>query len=194
MGLTDLDDLVNRCIDPGSKAMLKEAVACYHAGAYRACIVSTWIAVVFDFIAKLNDLSVSGNGEAKALVEQLESARRSEDIPTSLKFENSLVKTAEKFDLLAPVESTDLERLKEDRHRCAHPSQIGPEEPYMPSAELARGHIFHAVNHLLARRPVQGQRELDRIWKGTIESVYFDEERAEAALRSVSGVVARGGF
>ncbi|MEM1394735.1 MAG: hypothetical protein AAGG00_15880 [Cyanobacteria bacterium P01_H01_bin.150] len=49
----DLDELVVRCRDKQAKQFIKEAIACYKAGAYRTCIVATWNAVVFDFLHKL---------------------------------------------------------------------------------------------------------------------------------------------
>ncbi|MEM7580169.1 MAG: hypothetical protein AAF316_10000 [Cyanobacteria bacterium P01_A01_bin.80] len=49
----DLDELVVRCRDKQAKQFIKEAIACYKAGAYRSCIVATWNAVVFDFLHKL---------------------------------------------------------------------------------------------------------------------------------------------
>ncbi len=48
--LIDLDELVLRCRDKTTKDYIQEAVSCYRAGAFRSCIVSTWNAVVFDFI------------------------------------------------------------------------------------------------------------------------------------------------
>ena len=48
----DLDELVVRCRDKQAKQFIKEAIACYKAGAYRSCIVATWNAVVFDFLHK----------------------------------------------------------------------------------------------------------------------------------------------
>jgi hypothetical protein len=54
----DLDELILRCRDKASKKLIQEAVSCYRAGAYRSCIVSTWNAVVFDFLHKLRELDL----------------------------------------------------------------------------------------------------------------------------------------
>jgi len=52
----DLDELIVLCRDKSAKKFIQEAVDCYRAGAYRSCIVSTWNAVVFDFIHKKQTL------------------------------------------------------------------------------------------------------------------------------------------
>jgi hypothetical protein len=54
--IADLDELVLKCQGKGTAMHLREAVACYHAGAMRAAILATWIAVAFDFIDKISTL------------------------------------------------------------------------------------------------------------------------------------------
>ena len=89
----------------------------------------------------------------------------------------------ERFDLLSPVEAVDLARLRDDRHRCAHPSQQSAEEPYEPPAELARTHLRNAVVHLLARPPLQGTKAWDRVWRAVTSEYFPDSEKdAIAAL------------
>ncbi len=55
--LTDLDELVLTVRDKVSLSYILEAVNTYRAGAYRAAIVSTWIAVSYDIIAKIRELN-----------------------------------------------------------------------------------------------------------------------------------------
>ena len=69
--IADFDELVLKCRTEAAKDHITEAIACYYAGAYRACIVTTWIAVVFDIIKKLYELNVSGNKSAKKEIEQI---------------------------------------------------------------------------------------------------------------------------
>jgi hypothetical protein len=57
MSLGDLDELVISCRTEEARAYVSEAVACYKAGAFRACIVATWIAVVYDLLAKIRELA-----------------------------------------------------------------------------------------------------------------------------------------
>jgi len=43
-----------------ARAYIREAIACYKSGANRASVVSAWVAVTFDVIDKIYDLSLAG--------------------------------------------------------------------------------------------------------------------------------------
>jgi hypothetical protein len=43
--LADLDELILRCRSKQARQYIAEAVACYRAGAFRSCIVATWVVV-----------------------------------------------------------------------------------------------------------------------------------------------------
>lgn len=183
--LTDLDELVLLCRDERAKAYLREAVASYRVGAFRAAIVATWIAVCFDFIEKLQELALAGDKEAEEQVVKLEKIRSSGDITSALKFERGLLTVArDKFEFISPLEFIDLEHLQEDRNRCAHPSLIAEGQAYNPSAELARFHISSAVRKVLQHPPAQGKYALDRLIK-EVASDYFPTT-AEAANEYLS--------
>jgi hypothetical protein len=169
----DLDELIVRCRDKQAKQFIKEAVACYKAGAYRSCIVATWNAVVFDFLHKLTELKLLGDGEASKLLEQFEKLSSEKKVKELWQFESDIPKKALKpFELISIVEMSDIERLFEDRSRCAHPSMTSLEEPFEATAELARYHLRSAVTHLLERPPVQGRAARDRVFQD-IKSEYF---------------------
>lgn len=171
--LTDLDELILRCRDDRAKAYMYEAVVSYRAGAFRSAIVATWIAVCFDFIEKLQELSLAGDKEAENQIIELEKIRSSGDVARALKFERELLSIArDKFELISPLEFIDLARLQEDRNRCAHPSLVTEGQAYNPSAELARLHISSAVNNVLQHPPAQGKYALDRLVK-EVASDYF---------------------
>ena len=70
--LADIEALILRCKSEQSKEYIAEAVLCYRSGAYRAAIVSIWIAVVFDLVDKIRELALSGDGNAQTLKEQYE--------------------------------------------------------------------------------------------------------------------------
>src|SRR5260370_12457485 len=169
--LTDLDELLLRCRDPQSKVFLAEAIACYRAGAYRSAIISTWIAVVFDLIGKFKELALTGDIEAQNAVNDIERMYLSDDFVAALRFERDILKNArEKFQLISFIEEEDLQRLFNDRNRCANPSLRSLEEPYQPSGELVRAHIYNAVVALLQHPPVQGRKAL----QGILEAVESD--------------------
>lgn len=146
--LSDLDELVLSCRTDQSKEYISEAVACYRAGAYRAVIVNAWIAIVYDLIDKMKELSASGDGAAKKIIDDFEKHQKQIDegneqaIKSSLEFERNILQTAKnEMEFFDQQQLIDLSRLREDRHRCAHPSFHRIDEPYRPSAEQARVHL-----------------------------------------------------
>jgi hypothetical protein len=184
--LSDLDELILKCRDQKAKSYIREAVACYKAGAFRSAIVSTWIAVSFDILDKLKELSLAGDKEAERQIESFDKARRIGDVANSLKFEREiLVVCRDKLELISHVEFIDLNRLQEDRNRCAHPSMASDGEVFNPSAELARMHIRSAVEHLLQYPPAQGKYALDSL-TSEVASEYFptDVKKAVVAFES----------
>ncbi|WP_310452550.1 hypothetical protein [Sulfuritalea sp.] len=190
--LADIEALAVRCRSDQSKGYVAEALQCYRAGAYRASIVSTWIAVVFDLIDKIRELAVSGDLAAKTIegryetyIKQIEQNNPS-GIKSALEFEREILETCRnQLQFFDPQQFIDLTRLREDRHRCAHPSFQRIGVPYQPSAEQARVHVRNAVVHVLAQPPVQGKAALAEL-KTLVSSAYFptDDQKAVAQLQN----------
>lgn len=190
----DLDELIVRCKDKQTKKFIREAVACYQAGAYRSCIVSTWNAVVFDFLHKLRELDILGNKQASEELKKFESLRNSHKYRDLWQFESAIPdKAVEPFEFISNVEKSDIERLFEDRSRCAHPSMTSLEEPFEATGELARYHLRSAVMHLLEREPVQGRAASERIFR-EIDSAYFPTNAEEAITCFRKGPLSRARF
>ncbi len=180
--LYDLDELVLKCRDEKAKSYIRESVSCYKSGAFRSTIVSTWIAVSFDIIDKLKELSLAGDKEAEKQLEEFEKARKAGDIAQSLKFERDILVIArDKLELISHIEFIDLERLQQDRNRCAHPSMTSDGEIFNPSAELARVHIRIAVEYLLQYPPAQGKYALESLVK-EVNSEYFPTSQDKAFI------------
>ncbi|MGX2029760.1 hypothetical protein [Methylocaldum gracile] len=184
--LSDLDELILKCRDERAKSYIKESVSCYKSGAFRSAIVSTWIAVSFDIIDKLKELSLAGDKEAEKQLEEFEKARKAGDIAKSLKFERDILAIArDKLELISHVEFIDLDRLQQDRNRCAHPSMTSDGEIFNPSAELVRMHIRSAVEYLLQFPPAQGKYALESLIN-EVRSEYFptDVNKAVTAFEN----------
>ncbi|MEH2091643.1 hypothetical protein [Nostoc sp.] len=187
--LADLDELVLRCRDKSTKEYIQEAVTCYRAGAFRSCIVSTWNAVVYDFIHKLRQLEQTGHSNAKQKLEEFEELRANQDninnLIKILAFEKSVPDLAlREYEFISPLEYSDLKRLLEDRNRCAHPSMQSLEETFQASAELARYHLRNAVIYLLQHPPVQGRAALKTIWDQISAELFpIDVDEAVITLR-----------
>jgi len=180
--LSDLDELVLKCRNKKAKNYIREAVACYKSSAFRSAIVSTWIAVSFDIIDKIRDLTLAGDKEAEKQLEQFDKAREANDLARSLQFEREILKVArDKLELISQVEYIDLERLQQDRNRCAHPTMTSDGEIFNPSAELARVHIRCAIDHLLQYPPAQGKYALSKLLK-EVDSNYFPVSVSDAFI------------
>ena len=72
----DLDELVLECRDDRARENIREAVLAYRGGAYRSTIVSTWVAVAFDYVSKLNELALAGDKQAQERAAAFETIRR----------------------------------------------------------------------------------------------------------------------
>ena len=188
--LADLDELVLACESPVSAEYLDEAVACYRAGAYRAAIVATWVAVAYDYLDKLRELELSGDGQAASEIAKWDAAHPSTEIGDLLELERGMLDTARTpFELLSEIEHDDLTRLRTDRHRCAHPSHDHAGEPYQPTAEQARAHMRNAVEHLLSRPPVQGRAALEQLMRD-VDRASFPTDVDDAVRRLETGPLA----
>ena len=182
MTLIDLDELILKVRDQLSRRYYKEAIRSYQAGVYRAAIISTWIAVVYDIISKIRELQTQGDKAANKFITDLDKAVTNNTIPHLQAIEQGILETArDGFELLSKTEYEDFRRLMDDRHRCAHPAFNEDNALFEPTAELVRAHLRHAVLHLLQHKPVQGNSALLRI-QGDILRDSFPTE-AEAAQR-----------
>ena len=171
--LADLDELVLSCRNKASRELIREAVLCYKAGAFRSAIVNTWIAVAFDLVEKLRELALGGDKQADQEVNHFELIQGNRDFPGALKFERELLnKCRDQFELISALEFTDLERLAEDRNRCAHPNLVRYNEIYVPNAELVRTHLRSAIEHVLQQPPRVGKAALEQLYRD-VQADYF---------------------
>lgn len=185
-GVSDFEELVLKCISKQGKMYIQESIKCYKAGAYRASIVNSWIALVFDLIDKIRELTLSGDGTAKSLLQKFENFQEqiqrgnNQALTSALEFEREIIQTVnQNLEFFNAQELVDLERLRKDRHRCAHPSFNEFDEPYIPSAEQARIHIRNVIEYVLSQPPVQGKSAINSVIQ-QISSSYFPKERDKA--------------
>jgi hypothetical protein len=189
--LEEPEVLPSRCRDPNARRLLREAVGCYQAGAHRAAVVSTWIAVVYDLFGKLRELAQAGDANAIAKVAEIEKAVDTHNVCLAQSIESTILTIAKgEFELVSSNEHDDLLRLYEDRHRCAHPSLNRAEEIYSPPPELVRLHLRNAVVHLLSHPPVQGRAALARLQQ-EVDSDFFPKTSSEAEAYFRGGIFAR---
>ena len=181
--------MIVRCVNDDAKNHIREAVRCYEAGAYRAAIVSAYVAVCFDLIAKLQGLASGGDQEAAAIVSNLKKYRdqqrdgSQQAVKSLLEIERSLLENfRDKFEFFGHQEFEELSRLRADRNRCAHPTFFNDEMPYSPAAELARLHIRSALVYVLTQPARQGKAALTSL-KSVVLSSYFPSQLKDAITR-----------
>lgn len=183
--LVDLDELLLHCRDEAAQALMQEAVSSYHAGAFRSAIISSWIAVFVDLAGKIRSLSLAGDQRAQKWIVDFDRLAADYDpqqqntITPFQKLESQIINVArDSFELISPLESGDLRRLRSDRHRSAHPAMRTPSELFSPTAELARSHIRNAIEIVLARPAIRGEAAVRRIL-ATVRDEGFPTEAAE---------------
>lgn len=168
--LADFEELVLSVRDRHTRAHIGEAVTNYNARTMRSAIGATWIAVTYDIISKIRELSQQGDRQATDFVRRVDAAialRLSN--PTESKrqlqnIENEILTVAHQtFEFLSDYELRDMERLREDRNLCAHPAFSSEVELFQPSAERVRMHIVQSITSLLQHPPVQGRSALARL-------------------------------
>ncbi|MEU2770665.1 MULTISPECIES: hypothetical protein [Streptomyces] len=197
--MIDLEERVNRVFNPDLRPLVSEAYRCYASGSARGAIVLTWTAVCADLIAKAQILHEEGESQAKGLVTDVERAQgsvESEAIPIMLTLEKTLLDTAEKLELIDFTQRKQLERIRDDRHLCAHPSIRPLGELYEPTMEYARAHLAAALEAVLIHPPSQGRKIVDSFLKhvvdpgfvydtGYLTHTFFDRVRPSARFKVV---------
>ncbi|MEU3626783.1 hypothetical protein BS329_41590 [Amycolatopsis coloradensis] len=158
----DLETLVAQVWSPDVRPLAEEAWRCYNAGAIRASIAATWSAVTADIIVKLIRLADEGDKGAQAFRQQVTDAQDKGLAPEGVRamqaIEASLVDKAVDFELIDTIGKRELDRIREDRHLCSHPSLRMEGEVYNPRPEAARGHLAIALSTLLVHPPTQGRK------------------------------------
>ena len=178
----DIEELVQRCRGSNARIYIREAADCYRIGAYRACVITTWIALVYDFVSKLRELALAGDKAAGIRVAEFDRIQKDEDLEGALRFEREVLDIVKgQFELISAQEALDLRRLLQDRNRCAHPNLNRDAEIYSPPPELARLHLRNAIEHVLERPPVQGKAALTALW-ASVHSEYFPTAVADAKI------------
>ncbi|WP_277100654.1 hypothetical protein [Cutibacterium granulosum] len=161
MALSDLEQIQHNVVDDRSRALIAEVVRCYEGGAFRAALVSLWVAVVADLTGKIRYLAESDDNEAKNVIRDLDKAIDNQNVQGIQQYERTILEKAEKqLGILLPRERVELERLNQDRNLCAHPGCLDEDELFVPDAELVRAHLVAASRCVFSQRPLAGKRLL----------------------------------
>jgi hypothetical protein len=171
-----IEDLQSQVRDDVSRRYLAEAVRAYQAGALRPAIVATWVAAALDLVAKVRSLKEIGDGAARAYIHELEDAIAAGDTERLVRIERGLLTACrDRFEILDARDVVELDRLRSDRHVCAHPAFVSAEAIFEPSPELVRSHIATAVDAVLSKGSTPGKHAINR-FIAEVDSNAFPQE------------------
>ncbi|WP_339708666.1 hypothetical protein [uncultured Sphingosinicella sp.] len=176
--LVDLDVLRLSVRNPYSRKYIDEAILAYRAGSLKASIVATWVAVTYDILEKIRELSEDGDAQAREFIYAFDNNVRNNNKTKLLEIESNLIKYArDKFQFINAIEEIHLTRLKEDRNYCAHPTFTEGGALFSPKPELVRLYIVEAIKIILCQFPTQGNAILSRL-NEDIKGDLFPKDRA----------------
>jgi hypothetical protein len=150
-GLSDMEELLINIRNRAFVGYMREALACYHAGAYRGCIVMSFIALFDDLRQKLGELART-NSTAKSLF--LEVQRRAADQEV---FEKYMVDQMRGANLLLEADIEKLELIRNLRNKAAHPSGVHA------SPEEARFVFFEVIDKFLSKELLKTTHAVDAL-------------------------------
>lgn len=137
--LTDMEELLATVLSNTVRDYMREAMNCYMSGAYRGCIVLSYIALFDDLLAKLAELS-KVNSKAKTIYKASIKKMNDQEV-----FESYLIDQLSSNNLLSGLDSSFLNTLRTLRNKSAHPSG------HKPSPEEARFVFFEVIDRFLSK-------------------------------------------
>ena len=174
----DLDILLTKIRNAQSRVYFLDAVRAYKSGALRASMTSAWVALVYDLIAKYRELSAMGDTAATTFIASWDAATAKNDVKKLLQLESGILEDAlVNTQVVNRIARLHLDRLREDRHLCAHPAFSAEAELFEPSPELVRLHLVNAVDLVLSREPLQGKAIFD-LFDVDVQSAGFPSTHA----------------
>lgn len=174
----DLDILLTKVRNAQSRIYFLDAVKAYKAGALRASLTAAWVALAYDLIAKYRELSAMGDAAATTFLQSWDNATAINDIRQLLQLEGRIIEdAADNTQAISQIARRQLERLREDRHLCAHPAFSAEALLFEPTPELVRMHLVNAVDLVLAQEPLQG-RAIFEVFDVDVQSPGFPNDHA----------------
>jgi hypothetical protein len=136
-----MEELLSSIEDDAIADYMREAMAAYMAGAYRGCIVMSYIALFDYLLGSLKHLA-GVNSIARTIYEAASKLQDDQQV-----FETYLIDQLTATNLLPELDGTRLGMIKTLRHKAAHPSG------HHASAEEAR-FVFHETISRFLSKPI----------------------------------------
>lgn len=147
--IRDMELLLNSVYNDEIKEYMNEALRCYNAGSYRACVVLSVIAGMQDLRNKINSVA-SSNSNIKQLDDDL--SKKEQELQT---FEKTMIErcATEKIGILSADEAKMLKIYLDIRNQCAHPGA------HTSSAEEARNVFSGIIDILCSKKSLIGTNQ-----------------------------------
>ena len=162
--LHDMEELISSIEDNQIKDYMKEAMSCYMANAYRACIVLTYLALFDDIVKKLGELG-RVNKKAKKIHDDAQNEINEQDV-----YENFLIDQLSSNSLLPRLDTNFLDIIRRLRNKSAHPSG------HSASAEEARFVFYESINRFLSKPILTTTQLVDNILARLDDQYLFPSE------------------
>ncbi len=150
-GLSDMEELLSRIENKAMVDYMREAIGCYHTGAYRGCIVMSYIALFDDLGQKLQELGKT-NAAAKKIAKDVKQRQDDQQV-----FETYMVDQLKAAKLLTEAEASTLEQVRVCRNKAAHPSGVHA------SPEEARFVFFEVIDKFLSKKLLLTTQAVDAL-------------------------------
>jgi len=179
-GLADMEELLGSISNKDIVDYMREARACYGGGAYRGCIVMSYIAMFDDIRLKLGELA-KVNGQAKTLWQEVEKRSNDQDV-----FESYMADQLLKTGLITTADHKQLGIVRDIRNSAAHPSGVHA------SPEEAR-YVYRTVIDVFLSRPLLKTTHavdavLERLGKANLFPTATTEDLAAIAQAETASV------
>lgn len=161
--LRDMEELLNKIRDDEIKEYMEEALSCYNCKSYKACIILSMSAAMYDLHNKIKSLA-STIKQCKELDDEIEKIK--ED---SKPYENVMIEkcASDKIGILSHSEEILLQNYRNYRNLCAHPSG------HRSSAEEARAVFSGVIDILLSKPPLLSFNYKDVLFEQLKETTFF---------------------
>lgn len=169
-GLRDMEEMLSLVSDPAIEDYLREAFTCYGTGAYRACIVLTFIATFEDLRAKVRAHSTLSK-EARTISAEIELLANGQK-----PFENTMVERLQSNQLISALQGQKLKQIIDHRNKAAHPSG------HHASAEEARFVYTECIDIFLSQPVVNPDLMVDELIGRMRDGNFFPTTSVEKNL------------
>lgn len=171
--LTDMEELLARIENPHMSDYMKEAMHCYMAGAYRGCIVLSFIALFEDLLSKLGEMS-KVNSDCKRIYGKALKLQEEQKV-----FERYLIDQLRKEDLVPDLDASTLDTIRACRNNAAHPTG------HHPSAEEARFIFFTVIDRFLSKPLLRTTHLVEELGERMANKYFFTSDAVSSNVEIV---------